>query len=229
VHQRFAEAIGSRRHGAESGAQVLANGNYYTNGWGVTKDYAEALRWYRKAADQGDAGAQYALSLAYANGRGTSPDLLQARVWMEKAAAGDEAAMDRLAGHKLDAGDAPSALLFDQQRVDMARRAYVDDPSDAAKSDLAVALGNLSFVLELNNRPADALAASDEALKLDPSALWIAANRAHVLLLLGRYDEAKAIYIEDKTSRYSTLRPRSPQRFSRILRNFANSALTTPR
>ena len=71
------------------------NGNYYTNGWGVTKDYAKALRWYRKAADQGDAGAQYALSLAYANGRGTSPDLLQARVWMEKAAAGDEAAMDR--------------------------------------------------------------------------------------------------------------------------------------
>jgi hypothetical protein len=110
----------------------------------------------------------------------------------------EEIAMHVAARHKLDTGDAPSALLFDQQCVDMARRTYADDPSDDDKSYLALALGNLSWALEINNRPADALAASDEALKLYPSAVWIAANRAHALLLLGRYDEAKAIYIEDK-------------------------------
>jgi TPR repeat protein len=202
VEQDYTEALRWYRKAADQGDAAaetyIGDLSYY--GHGVKQDYAEALRWYHKAADQGDAGAQYALSLAYANGQGTSPDPLQARVWMKKAAAnGDGAAVGRLARHKLDAGDAPGALLFCQQSVDMARSAYAgDDPSDAAKSDLVDALGNLSWALEQNNQPADALAASDEALKLDPSALWIAANRAHALLLLGRYDEAKAIYIEDK-------------------------------
>jgi TPR repeat protein len=202
VEQDYAEALRWYRMAADQGdAAAETNiGDLSYSGHGVNQDYTEALRWYRMAADQGDAAAQYALSLAYANGRGTSPDLLQARVWMEKAAAnGDEAAMGRLASRALDAEDAPSALLFSRQGLAMARRAYADhDPSDADKSDLATALGNLSWALELNNWPVDALAADDEALKLDPSALWIAVNRAHALLLLGRYDEAKAIYIEDK-------------------------------
>jgi Sel1 repeat len=38
-------------------AQVSV-GNLYGNGIGVLKDYAEALRWYRKAADQGNDEAQ---------------------------------------------------------------------------------------------------------------------------------------------------------------------------
>ena len=29
----------------------------YDNGQGVPQDYAEAVKWYRKAAEQGDAGA----------------------------------------------------------------------------------------------------------------------------------------------------------------------------
>src|ERR1017187_3210827 len=40
-----------------SGAQFNL-GLMYANGEGVTQNYAEAARWYRKAADQGDAKAQ---------------------------------------------------------------------------------------------------------------------------------------------------------------------------
>ena len=38
-------------------------GNCYYNGEGVTKDYAEAVRWYRKAAEQGHANAKIVLNL----------------------------------------------------------------------------------------------------------------------------------------------------------------------
>ena len=35
----------------------------YDNGEGVPQDYAEAVKWYRLAAEQGDARAQYNLGL----------------------------------------------------------------------------------------------------------------------------------------------------------------------
>ena len=41
-------------------AQCLL-GHCYLNGEGVTKDYAEAVKWFRKAAEQGQAEAKEAL------------------------------------------------------------------------------------------------------------------------------------------------------------------------
>ena len=41
----------------------------YARGQGVPQDYAEAVKWYRLAADQGDARAQNNLGVMYANGR----------------------------------------------------------------------------------------------------------------------------------------------------------------
>ena len=40
----------------------------HKNGWGVAQDDAEAARWYRLAAEQGDADAQFNLGLMYADG-----------------------------------------------------------------------------------------------------------------------------------------------------------------
>ena len=37
----------------------------YENGEGVAQDYKEAAKWYRLAADQGNAQAQYGLGGAY--------------------------------------------------------------------------------------------------------------------------------------------------------------------
>ena len=58
----------------------------YTEGRGVTPDYAQAVRWYRLAAEQGRAEAQYDLGRMYANGRGVTQDDAQAVRWYRLAA-----------------------------------------------------------------------------------------------------------------------------------------------
>ena len=42
----------------------------YDNGRGVPQDDTEAVKWYRKAAEQGHAEAQNNLGVMYLNGRG---------------------------------------------------------------------------------------------------------------------------------------------------------------
>ncbi len=60
---------------------------------GGLQDYEEAILSYRRAADQGDARAQYNLGEMYMLGRGVPQDYTQAYVWVALAAAhGDEKA-----------------------------------------------------------------------------------------------------------------------------------------
>ena len=57
----------------------------YYNGQGVRQDYTQAVQWYRKAAEQGDAEAQYNLGLMYYKGEGVRQDLALAQEWFGKA------------------------------------------------------------------------------------------------------------------------------------------------
>ncbi|MDA1306902.1 MAG: sel1 repeat family protein, partial [Acidobacteria bacterium] len=60
---------------------------------GVPQDYVEAVAWYRKAADQGDAAAQYNLGAMYFKGEGVPQDYVEAHKWRNLAASratGDE-------------------------------------------------------------------------------------------------------------------------------------------
>jgi uncharacterized protein len=58
------------------------------------------MRWFRLAADQGNAQAQSNIGALYANGWGVERDPAQARTWMEKAAtAADPYAKKWLASH----------------------------------------------------------------------------------------------------------------------------------
>ena len=61
-------------------------GYCYQNGQGVQKDEAEAVKWYRKAADQGLALAQTNLGYCYQNGQGVQKDDTEAVKWYSKAA-----------------------------------------------------------------------------------------------------------------------------------------------
>jgi TPR repeat protein len=45
-----------------------------------------AVEWYKKAADQGNAGGEYGLGQMYLKGEGIKQDLTQARQYIEKAA-----------------------------------------------------------------------------------------------------------------------------------------------
>lgn len=58
----------------------------YYSGIGTEVNHEKAVYWYEKAAEQGDAEAQYYLGDMYYKGEGTAADLKQALVWMEKAA-----------------------------------------------------------------------------------------------------------------------------------------------
>ena len=62
------------------------SGFRYATGQGVPQDRAEAARWYRKAAEQGDADAQFNLGLMYHNGQGVPQDHAEAARWSRKAA-----------------------------------------------------------------------------------------------------------------------------------------------
>ncbi len=59
----------------------------YRWGKGVPQDYTETMKWYRMAAEQGHAGAQYGLGKMYANGQGVTQDYVQAHMWFNLAAA----------------------------------------------------------------------------------------------------------------------------------------------
>jgi TPR repeat protein len=58
----------------------------YADGRGVAQDYAEAVRWYRKAAEQGDATAQFNLGAMCGTGQGVAQDYAEAVRWYRKAA-----------------------------------------------------------------------------------------------------------------------------------------------
>ena len=58
----------------------------YYNGHGVPQDYAEAVKWYRLAADQGVAAAQHDLGVMYLKGQGVPQNYVLAHMWFNLAA-----------------------------------------------------------------------------------------------------------------------------------------------
>jgi TPR repeat protein/nucleoid-associated protein YgaU len=82
-----------------------ALGNAYTNGLlGLKQDYAEALAWYRRAAEKGFAPAQFNLGLAYELGRGVRADERQAFKYYLMAAEQGFAAAQFNVGNMYSAG-----------------------------------------------------------------------------------------------------------------------------
>jgi len=74
----------------------------------LTKDYSQALIWFRKAAVQGFADAQYNLGVMSEKGQGLGPDLPQAIFWYRKAAAsGHERAKKYLIRLGVSRNDSP--------------------------------------------------------------------------------------------------------------------------
>ena len=61
-------------------------GLMYDLGEGVAQDDAEAVKWYRKAAEQDSAEAQNNLGTMYVQGQGVAQDEVEAVKWYRKAA-----------------------------------------------------------------------------------------------------------------------------------------------
>ncbi len=62
-------------------------GIIYYHGEGIPKDFAQAMIWFQKAAEQDDADAQYNLGFMYGRGEGVKKSHGQSFEWFKKAAA----------------------------------------------------------------------------------------------------------------------------------------------
>ena len=58
----------------------------YAEGNGVEVDLAEAVRWFRKAAEQGMPQAQFNLGLCLARGVGVAKNVVEGAMWLNSAA-----------------------------------------------------------------------------------------------------------------------------------------------
>jgi S1-C subfamily serine protease len=65
---------------------------------GVAQDYVEAVKWFRKAAEQNYAAAQHSLGIRYGNGQGVEKDEVEAVKWYRKAANQNYAAAQHALG-----------------------------------------------------------------------------------------------------------------------------------
>jgi len=69
----------------------------YDHGYGVPENDAEAVKWFRKATEQGVADAQLNLGVNYGNGTGVPKDYVKAHMWFSLTKAqGNKDASDYL-------------------------------------------------------------------------------------------------------------------------------------
>jgi tetratricopeptide (TPR) repeat protein len=109
-------------------------GKYYF-GQGVPQDYAEAVKWYRKAAEQGHARAQNNLGGCYRTGQGVTQDDTEAVKWYRKAAEQNNADGQNNLGVSYDIGR--GVTQDDTEAVKWYRK--------AAEQNLALAQFNLGW------------------------------------------------------------------------------------
>ena len=70
----------------------------------VPRDYAQALAWFRKAAEQNSSHAQYNLGYMYAVGKGVTKDDAESAKWYAKAAEQNDKNSQRILGGMYAAG-----------------------------------------------------------------------------------------------------------------------------
>lgn len=72
-----------------SAAIEYGTGEYYSKGLGIAQDQAKAIKWHRRAAEQGNAVAQSNQGLLYENGYGVPKNLDAAISLYSQAATSD--------------------------------------------------------------------------------------------------------------------------------------------
>ena len=94
-------------------------GAMYDRGQGVKQDSAEAVRWYRRSANQGNAEAQFNLGLMYHIGRGVTQDYVQALLWLNLAASRATGDVQKTYAHLRDtvASEMDAAQISESQRL----------------------------------------------------------------------------------------------------------------
>ena len=134
-------------------------GRKFESGQGVAKSDAEALNWFRKAAELGDKYGMFYAGRSYENGLGTAKDAAEAARWYRKAAdLGDTTSMRNLAG-LYEKGDGVAKDAAEALRWRRAAKAPASPPGSTpieAKSALVLAKdlsGHSDYVVAVSFSP----------------------------------------------------------------------------
>lgn len=152
-------------------------------------DDAGALKSYQKSLE---------IDQAYAD---RAPD--NGQVHRRVAATAEAIGVLQLKSGNADAAKKSFADALAAQIL-VARLAYeaaVKDPSKV--KDVVTPYGHVTWFALLTSQPQRAANYAEIALKVDSSKTWINVNLAHAYLFLGRYDDAKAIYLKVKDTSHS--------------------------
>lgn len=77
----------SRAEAGQSEAQFTL-GKLYYYGFGIERNFTEAIKWFRSSANHGHAFAQFLLGEVYEKGKGLDRDYTQSAKWYKRAALG---------------------------------------------------------------------------------------------------------------------------------------------
>lgn len=81
----------------------------------MAQNHVQAVTWLRKAADQGDAQAQFNLAVCYLKGLGVEKDYVEAYAYFNLASSTDEEARNKRG--MMEKGMSPDARTRGQQRA----------------------------------------------------------------------------------------------------------------
>jgi TPR repeat protein len=112
-------------------AMAEANlGTMYASGTGVERDPAQAVYWWREAAQQGIPAAQASLGRALVLGEGGAADLVEGHMWLTLAASRATGAEQ----HEFETlRNAAATRLTPEQQAESARRAAAWTPPPAER------------------------------------------------------------------------------------------------
>gem|GEM_PF-536996 len=113
-------------------------GILYAYGNGTAQSYAKARFWYEKAAEQGDADAQFHMGYLYDRGSGVDQDYVKARFWYEKAAEQGHAPAQYMTGNLYEEG---AGVDQDYAKA----RFWYEKGAEQGNSSAQAALGHLYY------------------------------------------------------------------------------------
>jgi len=132
----------SQLEGAEKGNvqdQLALAFNLKMGIFGQKKDPKEAAKWYRAAAEQGDARGQWTLGTMYADGDGIDPDTVEAARFLAKAAEQGDADYESMLAYRYFKG---KGVVQDYREAAKWFRKAADQGNSLGESGLAVLCAN---------------------------------------------------------------------------------------
>ena len=125
------ESIKIKAENGEAYSETVLGAIYEFGLRGASKDVVEAMKWFRKAAEQNFAPAQYEMGICFANGQGVEKDTVEAVKWYLRAAG------QNLAVAQYNLGvcyrDGQGVVKDEEEAAIWFRKAIDSAPDDAGK------------------------------------------------------------------------------------------------